>query len=1073
MKTHYIIDKPKHNLRRVLCMVVSLSLPALVATTEASATARPNEAQSSMTANPQKGRKVIGVVTDSKTGEPIIGAAVMIRGTKTGTVTDIDGKFELHAAQGDFLEISYLGYSSKSVKVDKTTVLSITLAESAKKLDDVVVTAFGTGQKKETVTGAIQTVRPSDLKMPGSNLSSAFAGRIAGITSFQRSGEPGHDASNFYIRGIATTSGVTSPLIILDGVEVSQGDLNALDPEAIGEFSILKDASSTAMYGSRGANGVIIVKTKSGADLERPVIGVRVENWINTPINVPKTVGAETYMRMFNEAVTNQGTGVRLYSEEQMRGVREGLDPYRYPNVDWYKEIFKETTWNQRANMNIRGGTSKITYFLNMNVTHETGMLKGRSKDFFSYDNNINLMKYAFQNNIDFNISPSAKIGLQLNAQMHDLRGPITANNGSGGANEMFNAIMNANAADFPVTLPQGNDQWIHWGGKQGGSSNPPNPLAEATKGYKDAFESTVLANLHYTQKLDFITKGLSFRAMVSFKNWSSSTRFRINGGYNMYRLDDQNPVSEDPTTHEKTYNQLPIGGDPTKHNLDANGSSTGDRTLYLEALLNWGRSFGSHNLGALLNYNQKEYNINNYGNDLIASLPRRRQNISGRLTYDYAHRYMLEFNAAINGTENFAPGHRFGFFPAASAGWAVSEESFWAGIKKVIPLLKLRVSYGLVGNDQIGGARFIYRPIVNLRGSGGYTTGYDDSKVSHSGPTFTRLLNENITWEIARKFNAGIDMKIGKDFNVTADIFRELRSNIFQQRESIPEYLGASGVAIFGNFGKMENKGFEMTLEYNKQVNKDFFIQARGTFNYAHNTILERDEAPGVRPALSLIGKSANQYIGYVANGLYIDAEDIKHNPKSTIGNIAIAPGDIKYVDQPNRDGVYDGVINSDDRVVMGWPTVPEIQYGLLLTSRYKKFDFSMQWVGQTNVSLMMNGMFPFGTQINRNVLQWVSENYWSKENQNPDALFPRLTQHNNDNNEQASTHWLRDASFLKLRSVELGFNYKIARFYLSATNLLTIAPFKYWDPELGGGRGMSYPLQRTVNLGVQLTFK
>ena len=1068
MNTHYIIDNPKQSLRRVLCMVVSLSLPALIATTEAKASvAKPGDTNSGVATNsPQKGRKVIGVVTDSKTGEPIIGAAIMLKGTKTGTVTDIDGKFEIYANQGDFLEISFLGYASKSVKVDKTTILTITLAESAKKLDDVVITAFGTGQKKVTVTGSIQTVRPSELKMPGSNLSSAFAGRIAGVTSFQRSGEPGHDASNFYIRGIATTSGVTSPLIILDGVEASQGDLNALDPEVIGEFSVLKDASSTAMYGSRGANGVIIVTTKRGSDLERPVIGVRLENWVNTPVQVPKIANAETYMRMYNEAVTNQGTGALLYTEDFINGVREGKDPYIYPNVDWYKEIFKEATWNQRANMNIRGGTSKITYFLNMNVTHEEGMLRGRSKDFFSYDNNINLMKYAFQNNVDFHLSPSAKIALHLNASMVDSRGPITASNGTGGIGEMFNAIMNTNPVDFPIMFPKGNDQWIHWGGKQSGSTNPTNPLALATTGYNDNFQSTVIANLSYDQKLDFITKGLKFNAMVSFKNWTSSTKFRYQD-YNKYRLDTK------PQNEDGTYNQKPIGGDPTKHNLGTGGSSNGDRTFYFQTSLDWNRKFGRHSVGALAIYNQREYNINIYGTDLISSLPQRRQNIAGRLTYDYDHRYMLEFNAALNGTENFAAGHRFGFFPALSAGWAVSEEPFWKSLKNSISLLKLRASYGTVGNDQIGGSRFIYRPIVRLNGSGTYKTGFDGGYESHNGPTFNRLENLGITWEVATKFNAGIDLKLFKDFSINADVFREVRSNIFQRRESIPSYLGADGVDIYGNFSKMENKGLEMTLEYNKQVNKDLYVQARGTFNYAHNTILEKDEAPGTRPALSAIGKSANTYFGYVSKGLYIDEADIAHNPKSTINNIAVAPGDIKYIDQPDKDGKYDGIINEDDRIAMGWPKVPEIQYGLLLTAKYKKFDFSMQWFGQTHASLMMKGLEPFGTQLNRNVLQWVADNYWTKNRQNPDALYPRLTQYNNNHNTAASSHWLRDASFLKLRSVEVGFNYKLARFYLNATNLLTIAPFKLWDPEMGEGRGMSYPLQRSFNLGVQLTFK
>lgn len=357
---------------------------------------------------------IIGVVTDSQNGDPIIGATIKIKGSTTGTVTDLDGKFEIKATANDILQISYVGYNTKEIKVGKQKVIAVTLAESAEQLETVVVTAFGANQKKESVTGAIQAIKPADLIVPSSNLSTSFAGRLAGVVAFQRSGEPGSNNAEFFIRGISTISGITSPLIIMDGVEITSADLNAIDPEIIESFSILKDATASAMYGTRGANGVMIIKTKSGLDTERPIIGLRVEANISMPTQVPKFVDAITYMKMFNESVRNQGTGDPLYSDEKILGTQFGLNPYVFPNVDWYDEVFKDIAFNQRANLNIRGGTSKITYFMNINVNHETGMLKNRSKEFFSYGNNINLMRYAFQNNIDFHLSPKAKIGLHL-----------------------------------------------------------------------------------------------------------------------------------------------------------------------------------------------------------------------------------------------------------------------------------------------------------------------------------------------------------------------------------------------------------------------------------------------------------------------------------------------------------------------------------------------------------------------------------------------------------------------------------------------------------------------------------
>jgi TonB-linked SusC/RagA family outer membrane protein len=386
---------------------------------------------------------------------------------------------------------------------------------------------------------------------------------------------------------------------------------------------------------------------------------------------------------------------------------------------------------------------------------------------------------------------------------------------------------------------------------------------------------------------------------------------------------------------------------------------------------------------------------------------------------------------------------------------------------------LKLRGSYGLVGNDQVGSERFAYMAIVNLTDSPSYTTGYGSSTESHSGPTFKRFANDALTWEIGHKFNIGMDLQLFNSLNITLDAFQEIRSNIFQQRGSIPNYLGTAGTAIYGNFAKVKNWGFDLAVDYGKVFNKDLTVQFKGTFTFARNKVLEYDEAANTRPALRQVGRKLNTIMGYVANGLYIDEGDIAHNPTSSLGNIAIAAGDVKYVDQPDEKGQYDGKIDSNDRVALGYPTIPEIIYGFGPSVQYKNWDFSVFFQGQANVSLMMSGFEPFGTQSKNNVLQWIADDYWSPDNQNPNAKYPRLTKSNNNNNTQSSTYWLRNAAFLKLRTAEIGYKFKFARIYLSGNNLLTFSPFKLWDPEMGGGKGMSYPLQRTFNLGIQLSFK
>lgn len=1081
MAKHYypVTGKHGHSLAKTLCVFAALSMsaPLLAAPSEGQVGVRSQSVTvSDLDQADKQASKVIGVVIDTKTGDPIIGANVLVKGAgaRRGVATDLDGKFEIKASPSDVLVISSIGYTTKQIKVGKQKLITVSLAEDSKMLGDVVVTAFGTGQKKETVTGAIQTVRPGDLKVPAANLTTAFAGRLAGVVAYQRSGEPGSNGANFFIRGVSSFSGANNPLIILDGVEVSQGDLNALDPDVIDSFSVLKDASATALYGARGANGVLIIKTKGGADLDRPVIGVRLESYMNTPIDVPKTTDAITFMNLYNEAVEQSRSGAQPYTKDKIEGTMKGLNPYVYPNVDWYNELFKNHTFNQKANINIRGGGRKITYFMNVNAVHETGMLKGRSKDFYSFDNNIDMMRYAFQNNIDFKMTESSKVSLNLNVQLHDFHGPITSNR-DGGTNNLFGAIMQVNPVDFPIMYPKGDDEWLHWGGIEIGSTPIGNPMAIATAGYKDTFHSTVVANLNFEQKLDFLTKGLKFKGLFSFKNWSSTTHFRYQG-YNKYSLSGYKRL--DDGTYELTQAAL---GTPAKHNLGALSSTAGDRNYYVEGVLSYDRQFGKHSVGGLLVYNQSEYNNNVPGdNNLIATLPKRRMGMALRANYDYDHRYLLELNAGYTGSENFASGHRWGFFPSVSLGWNISREKFWEPLKKVVSNLKLRGSYGLVGNDQIGGNRFIYLEEVALNhgDAPSYKTGYGSATQSHKGVIYPRLRNEDITWEVGYKTNLGIDLQLFKSLNLTAEVFYDIRSNIFQQRNTIPSFLGVSGngadnTKIYGNFGKVENKGLDISAEYNKQVNRDLTVQVKGTFTFVRNKILEYDEAPGKRPALLEVGKPLNKIWGLVADGLYIDEADVKNNPESTFGKFSKAAGDIKYVDQPDEKGEYDGRIQGDDVVMLGHPTVPEIIYGFTPSIRWKNFDFSFHLQGQSNVSLMMSGFAPFGDQERRQVLQWIADDHWSKDNQNIHARHPRLTQLDNQHNMKASSFWLRDASFLRLKTAEIGYTYKNARFYLSGTNLLRLSAFNLWDPEMGGGKGMSYPLQRTFNLGVSLVFK
>lgn len=1009
---------------------------------------------------------LIGKVIDEETKEPIIGANVVVKGTTNGVTTDINGNFTFSAPENSTLVISSIGYTPQEKKASSSSALNVEMVSSSKALDEVVITAFGTGQKKASVVGAVQTIRPSDLKVPSSSLSTSFAGRMAGVIAFQRSGQPGADGANFYIRGISTISGVTSPLIVIDGVQVSSADLNALDPEVIEGFSILKDATATALYGTRGANGVMIVTTKSGANLDKPKINFRAEYNVTRPSYLPKFADGPTYMRLYNEALTNLPAGGSYYTPEQIAGVEQGLNPYIFPNVNWYKEMFNDQANAQKFNFNIRGGGKKVDYFMSASINRETGMIRGRSKEFFSFDNNINLIRYAFQNNINARLSETSKISLRLNAQMMDKQGPNYDN-----INDIFGLAISANPVDFPIRYePDGVTPYVKWGAKKVGSNNLFNPIGDMVSGYRNSFESTIMVNLDFEQKLDFFTKGLVFKALTSFKNWSSTSVFR--GAPRNYTL-----LSSYQKNADGTYSyQTALGQTEQTVVLNSASGTTGDRTIYLQGMLEYNRTFNEvHSVGAMMLYNQEEFNKNNLFADnsfgiMINSLPKRKQGLGARLTYAYDNKYMIELNAGYNGSENFAKGHRFGFFPAVAVGYNVSEEKFFQPLTRIIQQLKLRASWGLAGNDQITDTRFLYLPQISLQ-SQGYTTGVNQDE-NYSGPKYNRYANYDLTWEIGEKLNAGIDLKMFNNLNINFDVFREHRRNIFQTRGTIPNYLGTAGTTVYGNTAEVLNKGFDFAIDYGAKINKDFTITAKGTFTYAANKILKYDEpADQDYPNLMNVGTKANSLWGYYAEGLFIDWAEIRNRPTQKLsGNVA--PGDIKYKNLPNKNGVMDGQIDNNDRMVMGYPTVPEIVYGFGPSISYKGFDCGFFLQGVARTSLMIRGIQPFGTNSYNNVPQWAVDSHWSPNNQNIHAEYPRLTQSNHGNNTEDSSFWLRDASFLKLKDAEVGYTYKNMRIYLRGSNLLTFSSFKLWDPEQGSGNGLKYPTQRVFNLGFQMSF-
>lgn len=1004
-------------------------------------------------------RTVTGSVVDASNDSPLIGVSIRIKGTNQGTISDLNGKFSLSNVNSKTtLIVSYVGYNAQTVEVGDLAVLSIKLSPNDAQLNEVVVVGQGT-QKKVSVTGAITSIKGDLLKSPSSSLTNTLAGKLSGVISMTNSGEPG-SSSSFYIRGINTFGGVATPLILLDGIEISSADLNRIPAESIESFSLLKDASATAIYGNRGANGVMLVTTKSGTENSKAKINISLEASYFRPMNKVEFVDGATYMRTYNEAAQARSsvpiTNPR-YTEEQITNTANGTNPYMYPDVDWYDLLFRKGNFNQRANINVQGGGSRVTYYMSLQANHDTGLLDAPEN--YAYNPNINNWEYNFQNNISYKLTRTTTVDLRMMAQIGNRKGPNYS------TSTLYSQVMAANPVSFPAYFPGDGDDHFYFGNAEIKSGVfGTNPYAYMMSSFKETNYNTLNTSLGVHQDLSFITKGLTIKALVNFKNWSESAYNRWLTPY-YYRIKNG---TFNPETGEYELELLQTG---TDYVSQSGIGKSADQTFYFDARADWKRSFGSHNLTAMLMYMMREYRSD--------VLPNRNQGYSGRLTYDYDNRYLFEFNFGYNGSERLAAGQRFEFFPAASVGWVASSEKFWKPLSHIVDYFKVRASYGLVGSDQFNGSapHFLYQNNISIGSGHNFWTGLPGSETYRSGPAFYVLAVQNAGWEHVKKLDIGIDFSLFHQVNVTFDYFHDVRDRILMSRASWPNLLGYWGSLPWSNIGKVTNHGIELSVNWQKRIGKDLTIDLRGNFTYNQNKYDYVDEPNYPYVWQTKTGKPLNTLTGYIAEGLFSSQEEIDNWADQSQLGANIMPGDIKY-----RDVNGDGKITTEDQVLLStYNGVPRIQYGIGLNITYKNFDFGVFFNGSAKRKIMINGGYaPFlsgggdGSNVEsleRNLMKWISDDHWSVDNPNPNATYPRLgiTSADIENNVQASSYWMRNGSFIRFKTLEFGYSFPFCRIYFSGDNLAVFSPFKLWDPELSWN---AYPLQRTFNLGVQFTF-
>ncbi len=1009
---------------------------------------------------PAERRTITGSVFGKNDNDPLVGATVQIKDQPgTGVVTDVEGNFSITFTpkKNSVLLVSYVGYKPKEVPIEDLGNVRIELDPSEQSLNEVVVTGTGV-QKKVSVTGAISSVSGSELKLSSSTLTQNLAGKFAGVYANNTSGQPG-DGAEFYIRGISNFAGKSAtPLILLDDVEISAGDLNSIPAENIKSFSVLKDASATAIYGARGANGVMIITTKGGDYNTKTKINVSVENAFNFMGKMPEFIDGASYMEMYNKAELLRNPNVNpRYSEEMIERTRSGLNPYLYPDVDWQNVLFKKMAMRQRANVNVSGGGSKVKYYMSLDFVHETGHYK--TEKIYSWNNQLQNYRYNFQNNISYKLTPTTTISMNLNAQILQKVQPNVD------SKTFFAYALNTNPILMAPTYPgrEGYDHIMYGTYDKGGSKFQTNPYAKMQTSFKQQNANTVNTVVKINQDLDMITKGLNFNAWVNFKNYSTSNYTREITPYTYYvatyDLEDwQNPIFP--------VNQATPMGSNFISQSDISRYS--DNTFELQANLNWIRDFNDHEINAVLLYRMREYRNN--------VLPNRNQGFSGRVTYDYGHKYLAEFNFGYNGTERLAKGYRFGFFPAGSIGWVASGENFWEPISKVVSYFKIRASYGLVGSDELTppGSNyyfFYYDQITNNKldylkwtaGAGG-SLGWAGSG---GGPEMSYYALPTLGWEKVKKLDIGVDIRLFEDLNITLDYFYDRRYDILMQRKSWPGSLGYGVAVPYGPVGRVDNRGFEGSITYSKQLTPDLSVSFNGNFTYNKNKLIDGDELNYKYPWLFSTGLPMDYTRGYIAEGLFKSQEEIDNSPVQNLGSTVMV-GDIKY-----RDLNGDGQINSDDQTMISeYGRTPRLQYGFGATVNWRNWDFGFFFTGSAKRKILVNDLDPFAMNFGnepRNMFKWVYESHFDPELGNFDAEYPRMGVNVGEieNNRVNSTYWLRDGSFLRLKNIELGWTFPLGRIYVQGTNLLNFTSFKYWDPEMESWD--KYPTQKSVTVGVQ----
>lgn len=995
---------------------------------------------------------VTGLVTNAN-NTPLQGVTVSLKNKSSiSTSTDINGRFVLDVEKGQTIVFKLIGYIPQEVIVEEKNDLKVSLIEDLEGIDEVVVVGYGI-QKKESNVGSQATIKREELKVPTANLTTAIAGRLSGVVATQRSGGPGSSGADLFVRGVSTfASSPQGPLLVVDGIP--DRGIDNIDPEDIESFTILKDATATAVYGTRGANGVILVNTRKGKT-GKPSITGEVQKGITGFTYLPKFVDAPDFMRLYNEGLTLRGKPA-FYSEERIQLHENGTDPDLYPNVNWFDELFKEHGHNNRANVNIVGGSDIARYYLSLGYYGEEGQFKTENME--TFNSALKYNRFNFTSNLDVNLTKSTKIAFGINGYLANYNRPAE------GRDNIF--ALAAITSPHIIPTQYSNGQWPRLAGT---GLNPYQALTQS--GIENSYDNVVRSNLKLSQDLSVITPGLAVEGTFAFDAFLSSS-LRRSRSLQTYFASERDPNGELITNISYTGSQ----------DLSFSLTRSTTRRLYTEANLRYNRSFGLHDVGGLFLFNQSDFsdgasNVTTYQ----GAIPYRQRNYVGRGNYTFDRRYSAEANFSYSGSDTFDPANRYGLFYSAGAGWILSNEKFFQPITDIVSHFKIRYSYGTSGNGSLNNAdaRFLY--LTRYSSSGDYSFGDPAGLRSFTGYN-EGLIGGAVTWETSYRNNLGVEINfLNNDIQLIVELFKENRKDILLRDYTIPYVSGFNtGNIPYRNVGETKNKGVDLTLEYNKQMINGFFM-ARGTMNYNSNQVVKDGQPSWAYPYLDRMGQRISQRFGYVATGLFQNEEEIS-NSATQAGDVR--PGDIRY-----KDLNGDGLINSLDQTAIGYGSVPLLTYGLTLGGGYKNFDLSLFFQGTGLVDFNYSSGFgttPFSQGATYGNMFTTALDRWDPENPDKKTLYPRMsTNETTTTNYYTSTWWLQRADFLRLKQAELGYNFnnnstllkKLAiskiRLYANGTNLFTLSKWDFWDPELGDGRGLAYPLTRVYNLGLRVSFQ